>query len=179
MLLEAVRKRIFSFSYKNAHQNGIIRENISYCVVRRSYNNRRRLLKLLPTMQQQVHCQLLFNWMIFYQTNINYSKFSRQFFGLAQIQIYSETIFKMRISTFSIKLSHFYLIPNQQTSGLIENNFSNSLRYWIYPQFQLLYFYNSTRGLSLYPSDKKGLWMSCEIIILFSRGNCHYLTPET
>ena len=128
MLLEAVRKRIFSFSYKNAHQNGIIRENISYCVVRRSYNNRRRLLKLLPTMQQQVHCQLLFNWMIFYQTNINYSKFSNQlFFWLAQI--YSETIFKMRISTFSMKLSYFYLIPNQQTSGLIENNFSNSLRY--------------------------------------------------
>ena len=62
----------------------------------------------------------------------------------------------MRISTFSTKLSHFYLIPNQQTSGLIENNFSNSLRYWIYPQFQLLY-------------CKKGLWMSCEIIILFSR----------
>ena len=80
MLLEAVRKRIFSFSYKNAHQNGIIRENISYCVVRRSYNNRRRLLKLLPTMQQQVHCQLLFNWMIFYQTNINYLKFFKTFF---------------------------------------------------------------------------------------------------
>ena len=165
MFLEAVGKRIFSFSHKNAQQNDIIRKNISYCVVRRSYNNRRRLLKLLPTMQQQVYCQLLFNWMTceaylnnFYPTYINYLKF----YKTCLAQIYSKTIFKMRISTFSIKLSHFYLIPNQQTSGLIENNFSNSLRYWNYSQFQ-------GNVLNLY------FTLYCEILILYSRGNYHYL----
>ena len=85
MFLEAVGKRIFSFSHKNAQQNDIIRKNISYCVVRRSYNNRRRLLKLLPTMQQQVYCHTvnccLIGWLVkcfwifFFQTYINYLKF--------------------------------------------------------------------------------------------------------